>query len=939
MGSEDTGADRKGAYGALGGATDAIPPMQDLRTGTLPNGMRYYILPNTMPEGRAYLTLAVDAGSVLEKDDEQGLAHFIEHMAFNGTERFPEQDLLDYLRSLGMRFGADANAYTSFNETVYGIEVPVETDPSGLKTIPKKALEIMDDWSHAVLFNEKDVDDERGVVLSELRDRRGANERILRQLYPILLHGSPYPDRWPIGTQEVLENAPASRLKGFYEKWYRPDNMALICVGDFDGAALEKSLADIFDAAKPATELERPVFELPPPEKDRRALKVITDLEYQFTEFDLYYKGPPRPATGDLKSYRDSLLSGIIQYIVSERFSEDALDPEAPFTGAGMGISKFGLESNFLVFWSESKPDQERATFAALLEDIETIKRYGFTEGEIERAKTSILSALQQAAAEKDRTPSQNFTSQFSQNYLNDVPVSDADWKLNAAKEILPGIKASDLLAALNIYFNANDMTLFAIGPEASAGNLPKEDELSAMIAGMTSAKIKKPEEKPWTPALMDKIPQAGTIVREDTDADHNASILELNNGVRVILQPTKNKNDEIILYAMARGGYTGATVDLPNAISARLATDMANASGLGPYSLPDLQRKLAGKQVSINFSSAMFSRSIAGFSNKADLETLFQMLYLTFTQPKIDESAARAVLDQYRTSLVNQDIDPQQYWINGFRKAVYGDDPRLRPLTVDDLQSVDTKIALDYVKKGLNPADFLFVLSGNIDIEVVKDLLCTYLASVKSIESWNSYPEDIIVRAEPQQIDLYKGKEPQSFTFLGWFVPSVYDYAKESEAAVLSEYLDIKLIEEVREKMGSAYSIGAFVQESVLPPPDGELSLQSNYGSDPDKAKAIAAEVQNQIQLIADGKIDQDSFKKAVAACLKEYEKNMQDNNYIAQQYALLTVQDSLAYWYLYNFEDLYKAVTPESLQIMAQTLLSKKPFQVILYPEESRK
>jgi zinc protease len=367
--------------------------MESALTGTLPNGLRYYIVENAKPENRAYLTLAVNAGSVLETDDQQGLAHFVEHMAFNGTERFPESELVNYLRSLGMRFGADVNAYTSYDETVYGIEVPTEPDETGVKRIPDTALAVLDDWTHRLTFDPKEVDDERLVIMEEYRSRLGAMDRIRRLMLPILFEGSQYANRRAIGLPEIIENAPPSKLAEFYKTWYRADNMALIFVGDFDGPALEASLASHFSMPAPEGPLNRPKHDLPPPKKGLR-VKVFTDPELAFTRVELYYKRPPKPITSDLAGYRETVIDYLINTMLSYRFDEAASKPETPYVNAGGGTVRYGASSRYYMLAARAKTGAAEETLKEILRAKESMSRYGFTETELDRAKRGLLSYI-----------------------------------------------------------------------------------------------------------------------------------------------------------------------------------------------------------------------------------------------------------------------------------------------------------------------------------------------------------------------------------------------------------------------------------------------------------------------------------------------------------------------------------------------------------------
>jgi zinc protease len=925
-----TGAD---IYGGLGKAQDPVPLPSALRTGTLPNGLRYYILQNARPENRAFLTLAVNTGSVLETDDEQGLAHFVEHMAFNGTGRFPESELLDYLRSLGMSFGADVNAYTSFDETVYGIEVPTEFGADGLKHIPGRALAIMDDWSRAISFVPKDVDEERLVIMEEWRSRLGASERINRKMLPVLLQGSPYPDRWPIGLPEIIQNAPASRLEGFYKKWYRPDNMALILVGDFDAGAMETALASLFGAPKPATPLDRPAYELPAPQKGRLAVEIITDPEFPYTELIVYYKGPPQARTGDLAAYRGDLTGSMIDWMIAQRFAEASLKPETPYAGAGTWGERYGQASNFYALAVIAKPGQERESFRALMLEKESISRYGFTNAEIGRAKRALISSLNQQVSEKDRLESSSYIDSLTGNFLRGEVVPDPDWELAAANALLPGISAADISAAINQYFVADDITVFVIGPEANPASLPTQADISSIISESRTARIEPPQETETGSELLDRDPVPGIIAAEDQDPDTGALLWTLGNGATVVLQPTANKNNEVAFSAMARGGLSGAAPG--EEISARLAGEMLSFSGLGPYSRSELMQKLSDKQVSLSFEANLFHRGFEGMATTEDLKTLFELLYLNFTQPRIDSDAVSAFLDQYRTVLPLQLESPVSFFSYTLNRVLLGDHPAVRPLELADLDQVNIDAAMNFVRRGLNPADYCFVFTGNLDLAALRVYVETYLASIPAGTSWNSYPEAAIV-ARPGRLDqsIYKGKEAQSIVFLGWFKPEPYSELGEAVAAVLQGYLDIRLIQEIREKLGGVYSINADIAQSSLPNP-GELLMESVFICDPGRAVELSDAVVGELNAIAQGNIDLDSFTKAVEALRKNWEESMQNNYYIAANYTDLAVRYQLPLGRLQSRPALYASVSPADIQEICRKLLPLGPVRLILYPE----
>ena len=934
-GCVSSGGGKGDLYGGLGKPDDPVPFMDKVQTGTLPNGLRYYILENPRPENRAFLTLAVNAGSVLEEDDEQGLAHFVEHMAFNGTRRFPEAELLNYLRSLGMRFGPDVNAYTSFDSTVFGIDVPVETGDDGVKRIPAKVLDVIDDWTYAITFAPSDVEDERAVIMEEHRSRLGAGERIQRKLMPLLFMGSPYADRLPIGLPEIIMNVPASKLENFYRKWYRTDNMAIILVGDFDGAALKAELPSHFTAPAPGGALNRPYYELPTPRKGSFRTAVITDQEYPYTRIDAYYKGSPRPLEGTLRSYRDGVMDYLIGEIISGRFDEAVLKPQTSYTNAGAWDMRYGRESNFHILTAIAKSGMARESFEEIMREKESLLRYGFTNAEIDRAKRSLLSTLSRAVSEQDREESGNYVYSLTEHFLRGQNLSGAEWELDAVTRLLPGIGAEELGRRLKSYYDTGDLTVVVTGAESDAAGLPGEAEIHRIIEKVKKAKIERPAEVVISEELLDRKPVPGSVTGETID-ETGAVLWDLSNGARIILKPTNNKNNEIILHATARGGTSA--VSEADFISAKLAAEMASASGLGRYSRTELMQKLADKQVSVSFSTDSFVRGFDGSATTGDLKSLFELVYLNFTQPRLETDAVKALLDQYRTSLIRRGENPEDVFFDEMTRIVYDNDYRFAPMRLEDLEKANIAAARSFLTRALNPADYTFVFTGNLDLAVLRSYAETYLASIPPGESWNSFSDVKINRPQKNLKIIYKGREEKSIVFQGWFMPVVFNVTDSIKTSVLSEYLDIVLTEEIREKKGGVYSVWVDSSLSALPPP-GELVMETLFNCDPGRAEELCAEIVRQIELISRGTINGDTFTKAVAALKKAHENALQRNSFIANYYANLAVIFDQPLSTLDKRPELYDAVRPEDIKDICLKLLPRGPSPLILYPEGQEK
>jgi len=925
-----------GDWGNLGRPSDQVPFMEKVRTGTLPSGLRYYILENAKPENRAYLTLAVNAGSVLESDDEQGLAHFVEHMAFNGTARFPEAELVNYLRSLGMRFGPEVNAYTSFDKTVYGIEVPVESDKDGTRRIPAKALAVIDDWTRAITFAPSSMDNERLVILEEYRSRLGAWDRIRQKWLPVLFRGSPYAQRLPIGLPEIIEKAPVSRLADFYKKWYQADNMALIFVGDFDGAALEASLVDHFKIQKPAAPTDRPHYDLSVPQKGNIETLILTDPELTNTNIYLYFKRGHEAPRGDLSFYRSEVIDILIDRMLSFRFEDALTKPETPYTYAGAGTARYATSSRFYVMAAHAKTGSVEASLVELLREKEAMLRHGFSNETLANSVNALLADTRRLVQEKDRQESNNYVNALTNYYLEGGNLADIEWELEALQQLLPRIKAKDINAAIKDYFDGNDVQVFIFAPDAEQANLPSEERIRQIVNESGKLKAAQPKYKNVKGDLVSKIPAKGSVIAESTDEETVAVLWELNNGAKVILKSTKNKNDEIIVQAMARGGTSSAAPE--DDVSAGLAVEMAQVSGLGPWPRSDLSRKLYGKQVSLSHSVSTYYRSFRGSATSGDLKTLFEMLYLSFTDIRIDPKAVKAMKDQYATSLALRGENPQTVFSDEINRTVYSGHPRFKPLELADLPKINIDAALNFIRKGTNPADYTFIFTGNLDTKTMRDYIETYIASIPRGESWNTWTDLGVTRPGKVEKIVHKGKEEQGMVYMAWFSSDPFTEELSIASQVLEEYLEIKMTEEIREKLGGVYSIA--VNVSVSPVPQGDLSMQVYFFCDPKRVQELSAAVINLLNQTAgsgaSGGINRDTFNKAVEALKKEWETSIQSNAYIAQSYANSSVLMNMPLSRLNKRPEYFNAVTPADIQkICARLVQGNGPARVVLLPD----
>ncbi|MCL2092893.1 MAG: insulinase family protein [Treponema sp.] len=928
------GSARAISSSGLGRAGDPIPMMPQVRMGRLPSGMRYYLLENSYPEGRAFLTLAVHAGSILEEEDEQGLAHFVEHMAFNGTARFPQTELINYLRSLGMRFGPDINAYTSFEETVYGIEVPVQTEAGGRRVIPGMALAVIDDWSHSITFNPDEVENERLVIMEEYRFRTGAGQRVSRELLQAIMRGSPYAQRLPIGLLEVIETAPAQRLEDFYRRWYRPENMALIIVGDFDAAYLESTLDEHFslpEAREDSSPFRRPRHDLPPPRRGSLETLVITDSELARSRVDLYWKLSPRAPQNDIASYRESIIEYLLFTMLSLRFQEEEAKLETPYVWAGGGSSSYGYSGRFFILAAQAKTAQTKETLEALFLTQEALSRYGFIQEEVNEAKASLLAFMEQQASERDNQSSNFFVRSFTRHFLRGDVIADVDWELDAVQRLLPGITINEINQAARRLFASDDLTVIISAPEAEAPSLPEDSEIRAIRAAARRATISPPATRALQGDLLPELPAPGRILAETLDQDTGALRMILSNGAEVILQETQNRTAELSFYAQARGGTFSAPPS--TAVSADLAAEMLNASGLGSFNRSELTRLLLDKQVSLSFWTQSHLRGFQGTSSVRDLSVLFEMLYLNFTQIRLDSQAIEVLLDQRRSSMAFQENDPTFVFNREITRTIYGN-RRYHPLTIEDLDQADMDQALDFLMGLFNPADYVFVFTGNIDLAQIRPLIETYLASIPPGPEFNQWdPTDPQRPRGTTFREIHRGQDERSAVYMGWFLPYPYSETMAAAVSVLDEYLNIRLTDQIRENLGGVYTISSWA--SISPIPRDELSGGVYFICDPQRALELSDAVYQEFVRIREGDIDPETLEKAREALIQGHEQAIQRNLHLAQSYANSAQIFRSPLSRLNERPGLHRQVGPSQLQEAAALLLGGSQAHFVLYPQ----
>ncbi len=908
--------------------TQQMPVDPQITMGKFANGMRYYIRANKKPEKRAELRLVVKAGSILEDDDQQGMAHLVEHMAFNGTQHFPKHDLIEFIESLGMRFGADLNAYTSFDETVYILTVPTDKP----ETIDR-ALLILEDWAHNVTFDQKEIDQERGVVMEEWRLGRGAGSRMRDKIFPIMFKGSRYADRLPIGKPEIIQGGKPERLKKFYADWYRPDLMAVVAVGDFDKAAIEKMITAHFASIPAATKPRpRPTYDIP--DHPGTVYAIATDKEATSTSVEVDNILPAREE-GSIGVYRQKTVDRLFSGMLSGRFSELAQKSDAPFIFAGGGRGSFlarTKESATLV--ALVKEDGVERGLDALLGEAERVSRFGFTATELDRQKQSVLLNYQRQAAEKDNILSASRANEYVRNFLINETLPSLDDEYALHQRFLPEIKLDEINKIAKEWFPGGNRLVVVNGPEKTGLVIPDETKLAAVIKAVAAKDLKPYVDTVGTAALLESIPAPGTIARTTTKEAAGITEWELSNGVKVVLKPTTFRADEILFRATSPGGTSLASDK--DYIPASTATQVIAAGGVGKFNAIDLRKYLTGKVASAGPFIGELEEGLSGSSSRKDLETMFQLVYLRFTQPRADATAFGVQSAQTKTMLANQTAAPEFAFFQALNNTRYQNLLRRRLASSADVDewNLDKSLAF-YKDRFADASDFTFFFVGSFDLETIKPLVERYLGALPSIhrkETW----KDVGARTAPGVVEkrVEKGVEPKSMAAIVFNGPFEFDQSHRITLRAMSEILQTRLLEVIREELGGTYSITASF--GYLKFPNQEYSITVQFGSAPQRTEDLIKRVFEEIEKLKANGPTEKQISDEKEALLREFETNSKLNGYLLNQIYLRyqNGEDPAGLW---NIPEYYKKLDAAMIQQAAKTYLNTNNFvEVTLFPEK---
>ncbi len=905
---------------------DVIPIDPAIVSGRLANGLTYFVRQNAEPPDRVELRLVVDAGSVLEEDDQRGLAHFVEHMAFNGTEHFAEGELVDYFEGIGLEFGADLNASTGFDETIYSLHVPAEPE------LLERGFEVLADWAGGILFEPEAVDRERDVVIEEWRLGRGAGARIRDRQLPLLFSGSRYADRLPIGTPEVLESAPVEALERFYRDWYRPDLMAVVAVGDYDAAALERWIREEFaDLEAPPEPRPRPV--VPVPGHAETLVGITTDPEATVTSVGVYTKLGQRPE-GTVADYRRQLAEGLYHSMLNQRLDELRRGPEPPFLWASSSTGGFLRASDVYVQSAGVQSGELLDGLAALLEEIERVDRHGFTAGELDRAGRETLRAYRRGFAERDKTPSAAFAAEYARHFLVDEPAPGIAVELDLVERYLPTLELAELNRLAAEWISEENRVVLVTAPDAETDRLPGE---AAILAALDAADRADPGawvDRVRDRPLVEEPPAPGAVVATTELPALGVTEWRLANGVRVVLKPTDFRNDQVSLRGFSPGGHSLAADE--EFTSAVFADSVLSLGGLGEFDATELEKALAGKVAGARTFVGELEEGVSAGGSPDDLETILQLVYLGFTAPRADAEAFTSWKTRTAELLRNRLARPEAVFGDRLSEALTGGHPRYRPPTAEMLDEIDLDRALAFHRQRFaDAAGFTFVIVGSFAIEPLQPLVETWLGGLPARGAEETWRDVGVVRPEGMvEVEVAAGLEPKSQVSLILHGPAVWSREERHLFGSLTDALEIRLREILREDLGATYGVG--VGGSLSRRPRQEFSLSIGFGCSPERARDLLETVIAEL-----AEVRASGFAEETVAKVREQQRRAREEALKQNGFWLGALTDAyrtgLDPAVILDYDPLIAAVTRDSLLAAAGRYLgTERSVRAILFPEE---
>lgn len=913
-------------------APEKLPMDPDVRYGKLDNGLTYYIRHNEQPKQRCEFHIAQAVGAILEEDHQNGLAHFLEHMAFNGTQHFPGKGIINYFESVGVNFGGNINAYTAVDETVYRLSKV----PTYREGIVDSALLVMHDWSCGLLLLPEEIDAERGVILEEWRTGRTARRRMWKKLNELMYPGTQYAKRDIIGDTAVINNFDYQALRDYYHKWYGPDNQAIIVVGDIDVDAIEAKIKALWaDVPRRANYGERPIYTVN--HNDKPLVAIVTDPEAEGSRITLEYKFDqlPQAFRGTAQEYMLGLIREMACEMFNNRIDELALDPKASFTGGGCYYREIAKEMDAFNAVYIPKEGRETEAFNDLLFQLEKMHRYGFTNAELERVKAEKLNGMDKLYNERNNRKNIALARECIRHFENGEPMPGVEWEHEFIKGVLPMVPLAAVNEAARMLVHDNP-TVAVMAPEKEGVKVPSEQAIRASLAGLKDLAIEAPAEEAFDATLVKKAPHKGKIKSATRNDELQVTEWVLSNGVKVVFRPTEFKADEILMRGFSKGGLSQVkTEDLP---SASMATYIIGMSGIGSFNATQLQKALTGKTVSVDPSIEEHTEQIKGASSVKDFETMLQLTYLYFTAPRRDEEAYETFISLMNNQLANRDKNPKMTFSDSVQLMSTNHSERTVLMNTETLQRVSLDKALEvYKARFANPADFTFVFVGNInpDDPQIQEQVCRWLGGMKTKKGQFEDVIDHHITVVPGMQKNYFSRQMETTTASNFIRYSSYDMpysmANELNMEMIGRILFTRYLESIREREGGSYGVGTYGYMRIMPSPRAGLIMQ--FDTDPKKQERLMEIIHEEVQtIIANGPLAND-LQKEKESMLKDFQENIEKNEWW---------RNTLYQYYMYGTNEprdyvaAVNALSAETVQATLKELVKAgNVLEVVMFPE----
>lgn len=908
-------------------AEDSLPQDPAVRNGTLENGLSYYVRENARPENRAALRLVINAGSILEDEDQLGLAHFLEHMAFAGTESFEEDEIIGFLEDIGMRFGPHVNAYVSFDETVYTLEVPTENAET-----MERAFRILEEWGHRIALDDQDIERERGVIREEWRQGLGASQRLREQQFPVLLQDSRYAERLPIGDSDLIREFDPEVLRRFYDDWYRPDLMAVVAVGDFDGTQVEQWIEEHFgNMEAPEDPRERPTY--PVPGHDERLFAPAADPEQPYTQVSIYNKAEIPPLQTE-EQYRDRIANRLYSRMINQRFTELVQEPDSALLSGSSGRSRFVRPASVYYLSGTVEQDMVDDGLTALVREAARVQEFGFTEGEFERAKRNEMRDMERTYRQRDQLGHSEFASEYVDAFLRNEAFPGIEYEYELYEEILPDIRIEEVNDLADNYLAPHNQVVLVSMVEEEDTELPEETTLAAAMDSINRDELEPYDDTETDDELGLSLGEPGSVEEETYHEDIDTWEWQLSNGASVVVKPTDFRDDEILFHAFSYGGASRFPEE--DSINAEFATTLVDQAGIGNYSSSDLSRILSGKDVSLSPYIDMYTEGFSGSTSPEDLDSFLRLLALHHGEPREDESIFESTRRRIEGSLRNAEAQPQFQFSSTLQRLLWDDHPRSRPVTADRLDELDYERALDiYRDRFADAGDFTYFFVGDIDVDELRPLVGRYIGALPGLGR-NDRFEDTGMRFAEEQIQevVRSGEAPRSITALVFTGDHSYGQQENTELRMLAEVLRIRLRESLRQEEGAIYSVSAQAQPRRIPME--QYILQVVFGSDPEESGRLAERTLEEMRSIRDGNLEEKYAGRAREAQLRAYEEGRQENAFWRDNLVSLYRNDRDP-GEIETFPEVVEEVEREDLIEAAGRYLNEDQYiELILLPEE---